>query len=55
MKFRLFQKSDCPCLDDLERHIRKYVKENKHVEIPTCDIQDVYNWIDKVRKKHGKK
>ena len=45
------KEKECPCLDKLEKYIEKYVKDLElEVGIPTCDIADVYHWIEKVRK-----
>ena len=42
-------------LKQLEKLISKYEKEHGHMRIITCDVNDVYNWIAKVRKKHKKR
>ena len=35
----------------LSKKIKKYEKEHSHVNIKTCDVDDVWNWIEKTEKK----
>lgn len=38
----------------LSKKINKYEKEHSNVEIKTCDVDDVWNWIAKTEKKFKK-
>lgn len=38
-------------LDALSKKIKKYEKEHSEMGIITCDINDVWNWIEKAEKK----
>lgn len=38
----------------LSKKINKYEKEHSHVNIKTCDVNDVWNWIEKIEKKFKK-
>ena len=37
-------------LKQLEKYISKYEKEHSHMGIITLDMNDVHNWIAKIRK-----
>jgi len=37
-------------LNELNKKIKKYEKKSLN-EIPTCDVQDVWNWIRKTEEK----
>lgn len=42
-------------INELSKKINKYEKEHSHVEIKTCDVNDIWNWIAKTEKKLLKK
>jgi len=37
--------------EELGKLIEKYDEEHSHVGIVTCDTNDVWNWVDEVKKK----
>jgi len=38
-------------LNEFYKNISKYEKKHSHVELKTCDIDDVWKWIEKTEKK----
>ena len=38
-------------LKEIHKQIAKYEKEHSHVGIITCDVADVYYWLEKAEKK----
>lgn len=40
------------CFKHLEKLITKYEKEHSHMGIPTCDVADIWKWIEKTKKKY---
>jgi hypothetical protein len=42
-------------LDEIKKQLKKYEKENSHMNIMTCDISDVYDFLYKAEKKSIKK
>jgi hypothetical protein len=41
-------------LDALSKKIKKYEKKHSEMGIITCDVNDVWNWIEKAEKKSFK-
>jgi len=42
-------------LNEIHKQIEKYCKDHSHVGIITCDVADVYKWLEKAKKKSIKK
>ena len=42
-------------LEEIHNEIKKYKIENSVLGIMTCDVDDVYNWLEKAEKKVIKK